>query len=378
MTFLRYLTFFLSAHDTFAPPAQEVLVPKVPARNKYFDIQAHRGGRGNTVENTLPSFAWGLIHGSTTLELDNGITKDGTVAVWHDEEIIAGKCQDTVPAFPGDPDFPYVGKYIANLTLAQLKTLDCGSRRQNDYPFQLTYPGTRISTLQEVFDFVSCTDPDRQILWNIESKVDARFPNRTKSVREFVQRQHKLFENSGYKNSITYQSFDWRTLSEMKKLDPTVITSALIDDETAHNHANASLPSPWLAGLDLHSFPGPSIGEKISQAAHALGADFLSPSAESYVTPKPDPAMEGYVPFTTREMVKEAQRLGLEVKVWTVNRLNIVEEIMEWGIDGIITDHPDVVRRWAQQASIPVAPKYPKQRVLSCLAKHLALQRGES
>ena len=38
-------------------------------------LQAHRGGRGNTVENTLPAFAWGLIYGASTLELDNGITK---------------------------------------------------------------------------------------------------------------------------------------------------------------------------------------------------------------------------------------------------------------------------------------------------------------
>jgi len=41
------------------------------------DIQGHRGGRGEMIENTLPSFAWGLIDGATTLEMDNGITKDG-------------------------------------------------------------------------------------------------------------------------------------------------------------------------------------------------------------------------------------------------------------------------------------------------------------
>ena len=40
-------------------------------------IQGHRGGRGEMIENTLPAFAWGLIDGVTTLEMDNGITKDG-------------------------------------------------------------------------------------------------------------------------------------------------------------------------------------------------------------------------------------------------------------------------------------------------------------
>jgi len=49
-----------------------------------------------------------LIDGSTTLELDNGITKDGVVIVFHDMQIPAEKCQDTRPIFNGDPDFPYV------------------------------------------------------------------------------------------------------------------------------------------------------------------------------------------------------------------------------------------------------------------------------
>ena len=48
--------------------------------------------------------------------------------------------------------------------------------------------------------------------------------------------------------------------------------------------------------------------------------------------------MPGYVPFASAEMVREARRLGLSVVVWTVNRLNAVEDVMEWGVDGIISD----------------------------------------
>lgn len=40
------------------------------AYQKYFDLQGHRGGRGEAVENTLPAFAWGLLAGVTTLEMD--------------------------------------------------------------------------------------------------------------------------------------------------------------------------------------------------------------------------------------------------------------------------------------------------------------------
>ncbi|EMD41560.1 hypothetical protein CERSUDRAFT_41625, partial [Gelatoporia subvermispora B] len=332
----------------------------------------HRGGRGNTVENTLPSFAWGLIDGAATLELDNGITKDGVVVVWHDQEVTPAKCLDTAPVTPNDPDFPYVGKYIANLTLAQIKTLDCGSIRQHGYPMQLMYPGTRISTLQEVFDFAECADPQHQILWNIESKINAQYPNRTLGVDDFVQKQHDVFSASPYKSAITYQSFDWRTLIAMKALDPSITTSALIDDETASMPDNST--SSWLAGIRLDNFPGPSVGMQVAQAAHFINADVLSPSAESYQTPVPDPAMTGYVPFTTKDMVDEAHRLRIPVKVWTVNRLNIVDQMLDMKVDGIITDYPNVVRRSVKQRGLPVAPKYPKQRVLKCLEEHLAKQ----
>ncbi|KAI8983416.1 PLC-like phosphodiesterase [Trametes punicea] len=356
---------------SLASPAQRPLGSPA-SYQRFYDVQAHRGGRGNTIENTLPSFAWGLIDGATTLELDNGITKDGRVVVWHDEEITPAKCIDTRPVYPEDPDFPYVGKYIANLTLAQIRTLDCGSKRQHGYPLQLTYPGTRISTLQEVFDFVSCTDPKYEVLWNIESKIDAQHPNRTLGVADFVEKQYEIFKNSPYRHSITFQSFDWRTLIAMKQLDSAITTSALIDNETAFMPDNST--SPWLAGLRLDDFPGPSLSAQVAQAAHSIGADILSPTAESYSTPVPDPAMDGYVPFTTREMVEEAHRLGLLVKPFTVNRMNIVEQLLDWNVDGIITDYPNVVRRLVKQRGLPATPKLPKQRVLKCLQEHLKKQ----
>ncbi|KAJ7139753.1 PLC-like phosphodiesterase [Mycena epipterygia] len=348
------------------------------ARPSAFDVQGHRGGRGNAVENTLPSFAWGLIDGATTLELDNGITKDGVVVVWHDEEILPTKCRDTAPAvnfsspreikfimtrnqFLADPAFPYVGKYIANLTLPQLKTLDCGSQRQDNFPFQLTYPATRISTLREVFDFVECADPEHLMRWNIESKIDAAFPDRTAGVDVFVQKQHAVFAASPYRHSITYQSFDWRSLIAMKvKLDPETITSALVEYDTTVMSGDS--PSPWLAGLNLQNFSGSSLGVKIANAAHFINASILSPSAYE-LTP-------GGRSLATREMVDRSHELGMLVKPWTVNRLDIADDLLRWGVEGIITDYPNVLRRWVQQQGLQVAPKYPKRRVLSCLERH--------
>src|ERR1700734_3777 len=77
--------------------------------------------------------------------------------------------------------------------------------------------------------------------------------------------------------------------------------------------------SPWLAGIRLDQFPELSTAAQVAWAARQIGADVLSPSAESSVSSSPDPAITGYVPFTTKEMVDEAHGLGMTVKPWTVS-----------------------------------------------------------
>ncbi|KAL0572909.1 hypothetical protein V5O48_009056 [Marasmius crinis-equi] len=335
-----------------------------------FDVQGHRGGRGETVENTLPSFAWGLIDGVTTLELDNGITKDGVVIVWHDENIVPEKCQDTAPVFENDPDFPYVGKFVANLTLDQIKTLDCGSDRQIDFPLQVTYPGTKISTLEELFDFVECVDPEHTVSFNIESKVDAPLANLTRSPEDFVRLQHELFAESVYYHKITYQSFDWRTLVGMKKLDPSIPTAALADPTTLLGPGNTT--SPWLAGITLDPTSNISLNVQVAEAAKQIDADILSTSDIANAT-APDPTQPGFVAFTNKEMIDRAHELGMEVKPWTVDRMNVAEQLLDWGVDGIITDFPSNLRRIVQKRGLSVAPQFKETEVLGCLKKHLQI-----
>lgn len=99
-----------------------------PGPDRTFDLQAHRGGLGLRVENSLASFGNALQLGVDTLELDVQITEDGQAVVTHDRRVSGAKCVDTAPVRPGDPEFPYVGRYVNTLTLAQVRTLDCGSR----------------------------------------------------------------------------------------------------------------------------------------------------------------------------------------------------------------------------------------------------------
>ena len=99
--------------------------------------------------------------------------------------------------------------------------MDCGSQRLNDFreasyrdiysvvtnfliiAEQLEYPGLKLSTLGELFDFVECVDRDHRMFWNIESKINADYPNRTRSVEDFVELQYEAFVSSPYLHQIT-------------------------------------------------------------------------------------------------------------------------------------------------------------------------------
>jgi len=125
-------------------------------------------------------------------------------------------------------------------------------------------------------------------------------------------------------------------------------------------------PSKWLAGLRIDDFPGANMGEKVASAAASISADILSPIA---ISSGENPSDPNY-PFTTKDMIRRSHELGMEVKPWTVNQLNVAEQLMDWGVDGIISDYPSQIRRYVQQKGESVAPKYPKRRVLECLNKH--------
>lgn len=122
-----------------AAPATATSTEVADRLDAEFDLQAHRGGIGLTVENTLEVFRRALELGVTTLELDVQITQDQVAVVTHDRRVNGDKCADTAPATPGDPEWPYAGKYVHTLTLAQVKTLDCGSQTLDQYPGQQAF-----------------------------------------------------------------------------------------------------------------------------------------------------------------------------------------------------------------------------------------------
>lgn len=71
--------------------------------------------------------------------------------------------------------------------------------------------------------------------------------------------------------------------------------------------------------MDINVFPGETFGAKVANAAKSLGADVLSPNFVADNSPVQDPALAGFIPFTTKEMVNQAHANGMKAKPWTVS-----------------------------------------------------------
>jgi glycerophosphoryl diester phosphodiesterase len=312
-----------------------------PRPKRAFDLQAHRGGAAMTVENTLPAFARALELGVTTLELDVQITEDGYAVVTHDRDVQERNCQDTGPAFPQDPEYPYVPgkKYVKDLTLAQIRTLDCGSLRQAKFPGQRPAPGARMPLLSEVYALVHRYRAHGVTL-NVETKVEAGAPHETAPRERFVRTVIDETRRARMLRQVTVQSFDWGALMRVRELEPRLPVVALTNGQQFLQQGQPGA-SPWLGGLDIDDFEG-SLQRRYVAAAASFGADAVSPvHGDPQGGGVEDP---GYVPFTTRELVDSAHRAGLEVVPWTVDDPATVRYLLGLGVDGLITDAPDVVR----------------------------------
>ncbi|MFV2172598.1 glycerophosphodiester phosphodiesterase family protein [Actinomadura sp. LOL_016] len=315
------------------------------------ELHGHRGARGLLPENTLPGFAHALDLGVHAIEFDVGLSADGVVVLGHDQTLSPVTLTDTAPAHPGDPAFPYVGKAVRDLTLAQLKTLEAGTRNPTPAPgtarpsprqagtpaagaglagddgdlvggdgvrgsdagdgwwfgdafavTQRAVPGTSIPTLAEVCRLV---EPSRVEL-AVELKTDPTWTDA--DIARFVSAVVDVLDGAGLVARSRLLAFDWRVLTRTPRELGRV---ALVERKTL-------VPaSPWLAGLPAR--------DPVSSAV-AVGATALSPEHV----------------ITTPGLVDDAHAAGLPVAVWTVNEPEDMTRFAKYGVDAIVTDYPDV------------------------------------
>ncbi|MDK4325818.1 glycerophosphodiester phosphodiesterase family protein [Corynebacterium propinquum] len=290
-----------------------------------FDLQSHRFGRGEWIESSREGLEKSLEMGVTTLEFDIELSADGVPVVWHDTEIDAEKCQDTKPVTEDDPQFPYVGKLLHDLTFEQVSTLNC-NKNLDDFPDAAPQDDNRLLQLSEVFE-IAADYPD--VHFNIETKLEPEHREQTASPQEFVDAIMDEVDDADVADRTMIQSFDWASLPLVRERDAE-IPLVLLWDETTWKSGSA-----WIGDVDYDAVDG-----DIVEAAKQLGVQVLSPGhAVPYgQTPRDD----DYHPVATPELISQAHKAGMAVVPWTVNDEDTMREQIAAGVDGFITDYPSM------------------------------------
>lgn len=285
------------------------------------EVHGHRGARGLAPENTLVGFTKALGLRVTALELDVGVSRDGVVVVSHDQNLAPYLTRDDSGEWLAD-----AGISIRSLTLAEIQRYDVGTikpgtRYAKRFPEQKAKPATPIPTLAAVFELVQAAN-DKTITFNIETKINPDRPALAPAPAAFAKSVLTVIDEFDLRDRVIMQSFDWRTLREVKRQAPEIRTAHLtaeqdwLDNIKRGGHGASS----WLGGTDVDDFDGDVPG-----AIKAFGGDIWSP----------------YYGDISPGDVERAHSLGIDVLVWTVNDTETMRKMIEFGVDGIITDYPD-------------------------------------
>lgn len=308
------------------------------ARAGTLDIQGHRGARGLAPENTLPAFARALAIGVTTLELDCAVTRDGVVVVSHDPALN--------PDITRGPDGKWLektGSAIWNLTYQDIQRYDVGRLNPaRDYarrwPEHKPVDGTHIPRLADLFALVKKSG-NETVRFNIETKVSPLEPDLTTTPEDFARKLVAAIRAGGMEKRTVIQSFDWRTLQIVQKEAPENPTVYLTVEKGFMDSIQREVAaSPWTAGFHVSRYGG-----SVPRMVKAAGGAVWSP----------------YHAEISRQQVKEAQALGLKIVVWTVNEPADMRRLIDWGVDGIISDYPDRLRATAGEMGITLPPPTP-------------------
>jgi glycerophosphoryl diester phosphodiesterase len=264
-------------------------------------VLGHRGGRALYPENTQEGFFRALDAGIRVLELDLGMSKDGTLFIYHDTTINPLICTSPSVAVSF-----FERPRLLDLSDAQLETFDCGSRTQWwRFPRQVKIPGAKIPRFEQFLD--NLKNHYSEIIPSISLLVEVKVKEGTGETappEAFVKQVSAIVENSGLKPNITIQSFSVDFLRKFKHFNPSIETALLWDHR-------------WIP--------------KDSQLKD-LGIKVFLPKFS----------------VLNREFVNEIREAGYPIVPWTLNSLKDWRKAVDWKLDGIITDDPVGLKKFLE------------------------------
>lgn len=264
-----------------------------------YDLQGHRGSRGLMPENTIPAMIKALDLGVTTLELDLAVTKDGVLVVSHEPYMNPRICLKPNGAEIVTGDHSY---NIYEMNHRELGAYDCGSLYHPGFPDQVKFYATK--PLLE--DLVAVTEKyarDQNLpapRYNIEIKSSPEGDGiYHPGVPEFSEKVVDFISKTLNWDRVNIQSFDFRVLKYIREHHPEVPLAMLVE--------NAAKYDEYLEELGFRP-------------------EIYSP----------------YFMALKSEIIEVLHEKGMKVVPWTVNTSEQMKDLLDMGVDGIITDYPNL------------------------------------
>lgn len=267
-----------------------------------FDWQGHRGARGLLPENTIPAFIKALeFKKIKTLELDVAVSKDREIIVSHEPWFSEKICLQP----DGTPVTEEMAKdlKIYEMTYEEIKQYDCGSRGNERFPEQQAMRVYKPSLMDMVSNVELHCEKNKlpRPFYNIEIKSKPEYYGvMTPQPKDFVRYILDEIDLLNIKDRVTLQSFDINIMQEIKKQDTTVVTALLIENMM-------------------------SVQENL---------DLLGYTPDKY---------SPYYMLLNEAVINEIHDKGMLVVPWTVNETEVMARLKTFGVDGIITDYPNLI-----------------------------------
>lgn len=289
------------------------------AKPNHIKIYGHRGARGDLPENTLDSFKYLFENNINAYETDILISKDLIPVITHDFRLD--------PSFTKDEEGDWITDEnikIFDLTYNEISKFDVGSlnkltRYGRRFLNQRSLENQKIPKLDELLE-LSSKNLSQDTIINLEIKSTPDEKNLTPNPKEMVQIVLNDIKKSNLQDKIIISSFDWRILREVKNQSPEISRAYLTFQQEKGLKIKKTIysKSPWIDHIPL------TIVYDLPKIIKELGGSAWHP----------------YYKDINKKAVKDAHDYNLPVNVWTVNDEYNMLKMIEYEVDGIMTDYP--------------------------------------
>ena len=301
------------------------------SKPNHIKIYGHRGARGDLPENTLESFKYLFDNNINAYETDILVTKDLIPVITHDFRLDPSLTKDEEGNWINDEDVK-----IFDLTYDEISKFDVGSlnkltRYGRRFVNQRSLENQKIPKLSELLE-LSSKNVLQNLLINLEIKSTPDEKNLTPDPKDLVQIVLNEINNSNLKDKIIISSFDWRILREVKKQSPEIPRAYLTFQQEKGMKVKKTIysKSPWIDHIPL------TIVYDLPKIIKELGGSAWHP----------------YYKDINKKAVKDAHDNNLPVNVWTVNDEDDMLKMIEYGVDGIMTDYPLRLKNLCEKRNI--------------------------